>query len=96
MRLWDCFKNCDARVSGFYKRSVGLLVSCKTIQNFENILQSIIVVATSASYTDDCKKNHFKLAELIKTHNIDDFFWDNKNLASETSQQSFVLEESKI
>lgn len=48
VKRWKCMKSCPSRVSDFYLRSIGYLTQVERLEDFEEVVSSIIIVAKSS------------------------------------------------
>ena len=70
VRDWKCFKLCDPNMISFYLRCVGYLSQVETLDIFEDVITSIIVVCNSTVIEEntECFKRKESLKHTFKTY----------------------------
>lgn len=87
---WPCMKG-DDNIASFYLRCIGYLSQIEDLQQFEEVLSAIVIVAYSTIIDSTCEEKMNFLVDLIKTYE-----YDFKESNSETDQDDkTVLDEQQ-
>ncbi|OXU20325.1 hypothetical protein TSAR_008511 [Trichomalopsis sarcophagae] len=67
---WTCFAKADLTIIDFYVRCIGYLTQVESLQQFENVVESIIIVSNSVSMEKEslCCQKKESLLQLFKTY----------------------------
>lgn len=94
IKLWACFVNADPRIIDFYIRSVGFLTQIETLDQFIDIVTSVIIVSSSTSKVENslCHQKYTHLIRIFRTfeQDVNEFRLNNSGQIENESEPSVV------